>query len=169
MHCPSCGTKALAGQNYCRACGLSLDRFAKLLAETTAGSEEKTVTHYKRKLLRFESGLKLARYGLLLTLWSVFASLIAWFGVNTVIDGDIGVGIVILVFAVSIFAAEGLALYSAFLHAKTSSGKPAQPTVSSVSSTVSSTETTHKLQPEPQAHYATSVTEQTTARLGEKT
>lgn len=33
MHCPNCGTETSAGQKFCRACGLSLERIAQLLAE----------------------------------------------------------------------------------------------------------------------------------------
>jgi zinc-ribbon domain len=162
MHCPNCGTKASAGQNFCRACGLSLDRFARLLAEETANIEENTVTHSKRRLIRLESGIKLARYAFILAVWFILASLIAVSGVNMMIDGNIVGGILALGIAVGLIAAEGLVIYFASLHAKTSPRQPARPTVPSA-------ETTNKLQPEQQTQYAISVTEQTTARLGEKT
>src|SRR6266851_3652110 len=31
MHCPRCGTNATVGQQFCRSCGLSLERVAELL------------------------------------------------------------------------------------------------------------------------------------------
>jgi hypothetical protein len=40
MHCPNCGTEASAGQKFCRACGLSLERFAQLLAELLPDGED---------------------------------------------------------------------------------------------------------------------------------
>jgi hypothetical protein len=40
MHCPDCGSEALADQRFCRACGLSLERFAQLLAELRSESED---------------------------------------------------------------------------------------------------------------------------------
>ncbi len=33
MHCPNCGTKTSTEHRFCRACGLSLEQFARLLAE----------------------------------------------------------------------------------------------------------------------------------------
>ena len=33
MHCPRCGTSATAGQQFCRACGLSLEKVAEILGE----------------------------------------------------------------------------------------------------------------------------------------
>jgi len=52
MHCPNCGTKIYTVQKFCRACGLSLEPFAQLLAiqsqipmsvteQTTARLQEK--------------------------------------------------------------------------------------------------------------------------------
>src|SRR5262249_16987598 len=47
MLCPNCGAEASARQKFCRACGLSLDRFARLLAEAPANIEDKNVTRAK--------------------------------------------------------------------------------------------------------------------------
>lgn len=63
--------------------------------------------------------------------------------------------------AVGFIVAEGLLIYSASLHAKTSAQLPARPAAPLA-------ETTNKLPPEQQAQIAMSVTEQTTARLDEK-
>lgn len=89
MHCPNCGTKASAGQKFCRACGLSLDRFARLLTEAPANLEDKNVTRAKLRLRQLESGIKLAGYAVLLAAWSILAILIASAGVNQMIDGNI--------------------------------------------------------------------------------
>jgi hypothetical protein len=39
MHCPNCGTKNSTGHKFCRACGLSLEKFALLLAEELPAGE----------------------------------------------------------------------------------------------------------------------------------
>jgi hypothetical protein len=33
MHCPRCGTNATSGQQFCRACGFSLEKVAELLGD----------------------------------------------------------------------------------------------------------------------------------------
>ena len=161
MYCPKCGTKASAGQKFCRACGLSLDRFAQLLAETPANTEDKNITQAKRRLRQLESGIKLAGYAVMLGVLSFVAIMFALGGVIAMIDGNIGGGILNLGIAVGIIAAEGLLIYSASLHAKASSQKANRPAALSA-------ETTNKLLPEDQSRIAMSVAEQTTARLQEK-
>ena len=39
MHCPNCGTKNSTEHRFCRACGLSLEKFALLLAEELPAGE----------------------------------------------------------------------------------------------------------------------------------
>jgi hypothetical protein len=161
MHCPNCGTKASAGQKFCRACGLSLDRFAQLLAEPPANIEDKNITRAKLRLRQLESGIKLARYGVMLAIFSFVAILLASSGVNEMIDGNIVGGSFLLVIAAGIFAAEGLLIYSASLHAKASAPQPTRPRAQLA-------ETTNRFLPEQQSQTAMSVTEHTTARLDEK-
>jgi hypothetical protein len=161
MHCPNCGTKAPAGQKFCRACGLSLDRFAQLLADTPANIEDKNITQAKLKLRKLESGIKLARYGVILAVFSFVAILFASSGVGEMIDGNIGEAIALLGIAVGIFAAEGFLIYSASLHAKASAPQPPRPRAQLA-------ETTNRFLPEQQSQIAMSVTEHTTARLDEK-
>ena len=42
MHCPNCGTKASAGQKFCRACGFSLEKVEQLIADQQAAATEQT-------------------------------------------------------------------------------------------------------------------------------
>lgn len=161
MHCPNCGTKSSAGQKFCRACGLSLDRFAQLLAEPPANIEDKNIKQAKLRLRQLESRIKLARYGVLLGVFSFLAILFASSGVGEMIVGNIGGGIFLLGIAVGIFAVEGLLIYSASLHAKASAPQPTRPGAPLV-------ESANKLLPEQQAQVAISVTEHTTSRLDEK-
>ena len=36
MHCPRCGTNAILSQQFCRSCGLSLEKVAEILGEEVA-------------------------------------------------------------------------------------------------------------------------------------
>jgi hypothetical protein len=65
MFCPNCGTKTEAGQKYCRACGLSVEKLAGLISEqlpagALAGSTPEEVARLlrrKRKVERLLVGL----------------------------------------------------------------------------------------------------------------
>jgi len=162
MHCPNCGAEASAKQKFCRACGLSLERFAQLLAEPLPDIEDKDVARARRRLRQLESGAKLTGCVVVLAAWLLLASVIAGVGVKAIISGDnTPVGIMLLVLAVVSIAFESLVIYYASLHAKASSQKTDRPAASSA-------ETTNKLLPEDQSLIAMSVAEQTTARLQEK-
>jgi len=50
MHCPRCGTIATANQQFCRACGLSLEKVAEILGEDVAVQSANLTT--ERDLLR---------------------------------------------------------------------------------------------------------------------
>src|SRR5262245_65546966 len=50
MHCPRCGTSATTGQQFCRACGLGLEKVAELLGEELA--VQSSTTDSDRALLR---------------------------------------------------------------------------------------------------------------------
>jgi len=166
MHCPNCGAKASARQKFCRACGLSLERFAQLLAEPPPDIEDKDVEdkdveRARRRLLYLESGAKLAGCVVGLAAWLLMASVIAGIGIRAIInDNDTAWGVMLLVMAVVSIALEGLLIYSASLHAKVSTQQPNRP--------AAPPETTNKLLPEQQSQIAMSAIEQTTARLDEK-
>jgi zinc ribbon protein len=157
MHCPNCGTEASAGQKFCRACGLSLDRFAQLLAELLPDGEDENVARARRRLRQLEKALKIAGW----TSGSALGILFAVLGVFMVTQVHVAGGIVVLLFGVVLIATMLVMGYHSSLNKKVSERPPSQPTLPS-------TETTNKLPPEDQAQIAMSVTEQTTARLGEK-
>jgi hypothetical protein len=162
MHCPNCGAESSAKQKFCRACGLSLERFAQLLAEPLPDVEDKDVARARRRLRQLESGSKLIGCFVVLAAWLLLAGVIAGIGVKAIIGGDnTAVGLMLLVLAVVSIAFESLVIYYASLHAKASSQKAGRPAASSA-------ETTNKLPPEDNSLIAMSVAEQTTARLGEK-
>ena len=157
MHCPNCGTEASAGQKFCRACGLSLESIAQLLAELLPNGEDENVARARRRLRQLEKAVKIAGWTAGSALGILFASL----GVLTMIKDHIGGGIVLLLFGVGIIAAMSVISYQSSLNKKVSGNSPSQPTQPSA-------ETTNKLLSEDQPLIAMSVTEQTTARLGEK-
>ena len=71
MFCPNCGTRAGAGQKYCRACGLNLDRMAGLLSEQlsvrapegASPAEAAQLIRRKREVERWLSGIGAASAG----------------------------------------------------------------------------------------------------------
>jgi hypothetical protein len=159
VHCPNCGTKALPGQKFCRACGLSLDRFARLLIETPSDIEDSDVKRARRRIRQLESGAKLTGWVIGLVAWLLIAGLFAGIGINAIINrGAIAEGVMLLVMAVVSIAAEGLLVYYASLHAKASARQAQRPAA----------EITDKLPPEHYTRTVMSVTEQTTAQLQEK-
>lgn len=156
MHCPNCGAEASAKQKFCRACGLSLERFAQLLAELLPDGEDENVARARQRLRQLEKALKIAGWSAGSALGILFAVL----GVLTM-QSHIGGGIFLLLFGVGIIAAMLFIHYESSLKKQVSERTPSQPTPPSA-------ETINKLLPEHQAQIAMSVTEQTTARLDEK-
>ena len=157
MHCPNCGAESSARQKFCRACGLSLERFAQLLAELLPDGEDENVARARRRLRQLEKAAKIAGW----TAGSAVGIVFAILGILTMIVSDIGPGIVLLMFGVGIIVTMLVLIYQSSLNKQVSGRFPSQPTLPSA-------ETTNKLLPEDQSRIAMSVTEQTTARLDEK-
>jgi hypothetical protein len=157
MHCPNCGAKAPAGQKFCRACGLGLERFAQLLAELVADGEDENVERARRRLRKLEKAVKIAGY----ISGSALALLFAFLGVLTMVHSHIGGGVIILLFGVALIATMLAIGYYYSLNKQVSGRFPPQPTPPSA-------DTTNKLLSEDQPRTAMSVTERTTARLGKK-
>jgi hypothetical protein len=72
MHCPDCGTRATANQKFCRSCGFSLEKVARLLAEQSslpASSQisDDNIAPAQRRLDKLEGWLCLAAGGFLIT------------------------------------------------------------------------------------------------------
>jgi len=162
VHCPNCGTKALSGQKFCRACGLSLDRFARLLIETPSDIEDSDAERARRRIRQLENGTKLTGWVIGLVAWLLLSGLFAGIGINAIINlGSIAEGVMLLVMAVASIAVEGLLIYYASLHAKATARQ-------SHRTAAPSAEITDKLPPERYTQTVMSVAEQTTAQLQEK-
>lgn len=157
MHCPNCGANAPAGQKFCRACGLGLERFAELLAELLPDGEDEKVSLANLRLRRLEKGIKIALY----TAGSTLGILLVFLGALTMVKSHIGGGIFLSLFGIGIFAALFFMSYESSLRKQVSGRFPSQPTLPPA-------ETTNKLLPEDQPRIAMSVKEQTTSRLDEK-
>jgi zinc-ribbon domain len=138
MHCPNCGTEASAGQKFCRACGLSLDRFAQLLAELLLNREDKNEKS---------------------AVWTV-GILFAVLSILMMMLGHIDVAVIVSLVGVGL-AAILRSDNQSTLNKKVPRRSPSQPSLPS-------SETTNKLLSGDQPRIAMSVTEQTTAQLGEK-
>jgi zinc ribbon protein len=157
MHCPNCGTEASARQKFCRACGLSLDRFAQLLAELLPDGEDENVARDRRRLRLLERAARIAGW----TIGSALGIFLTFFGAYILIKRHDGGAIFPLLFGVGIIAAMFLISYGSSLKKKVSERFLSLPKLPSA-------ETTNKLLTEHEAQIAMSVTEQTTARLDEK-
>ena len=157
MHCPSCGSAAPAGQKFCRACGLSLERFAQLFAELLPDVEDENVTKARQRLRQLEKAGKIALVVGALAIWIFFTSA----GIYVINTGNIGPGILLFLMGLGPIAAIWLKNYHNSLYKKVSAQQSSQ-------SALPSAEATNKFRSEDQSQIAMSVTEQTTAQLGEK-
>lgn len=53
MYCPNCGTKTSIEQNFCRACGLSLEQTALSLSEQLPAKVDRSLQARKERLEKF--------------------------------------------------------------------------------------------------------------------
>ncbi|HEV8486477.1 MAG TPA: zinc ribbon domain-containing protein [Blastocatellia bacterium] len=100
MHCPSCGTEASTDQKFCRLCGLSLDRFAQLLAEELPSGVDPATAAAIDKDQRPERMAKVGLWGITVLAigGGALVALIAYKIVATFIieQGEIFVGVALL-------------------------------------------------------------------------
>jgi hypothetical protein len=73
MHCPRCGTAASASQQFCRSCGLNLEKVAELVGESSAvetrGSKSLRLKELQRKHENWGGIAGLIAFGLILILF----------------------------------------------------------------------------------------------------
>ncbi len=102
IHCPNCGTEAPAGQKFCRACELSLERFTQLLVELLPDTEDENAARARRQLRQFERAAKVV----VMTFGVGTVFLFVWMGVTVMIElGNISQVIILLGIAAGIIAA----------------------------------------------------------------
>ena len=72
MHCPRCGTNATIGQQFCRSCGLNLEKVSELLgAEVELSSSSDEHARLRERQRKFEQWGRIAglvTFGLILLL-----------------------------------------------------------------------------------------------------
>ena len=75
MHCPRCGTSANAGQQFCRSCGLNLEKVAELVGESSAletpGRETLRLKELQRRHESWGGIAGLIAFGLILVLFII--------------------------------------------------------------------------------------------------
>ena len=163
MHCPDCGTKASAGQKFCRACGFSLEKVEQLIADQKAAATEQTTVATGRLsddwLRRLEKWAARA----LFTLGGILGGLMLWAIIAKVMieKGRIFQGSIVLM----ILAGAALTLFLAYLDSERKKLASAR---SNQQHGLTQAQETAKMLSEPNAEIAVSVTEQTTANLARK-
>jgi len=120
MHCPRCGTSSTPGQQFCRACGLGLEKVAELLGEEIS-VQPATATSARAQLRarqqRFENlaGIAgLTTFGLILLLFMIliFSQMILRGGFLII------PGALLILLAVGAAVMVGFAVYSKSLKAR---------------------------------------------------
>jgi len=159
MHCPRCGTAANAGQQFCRSCGLNLEKVAELVGEPgaaeTRGSESLRLKELQRKHSNWGGLAGLIVFGLILVLFItiVFSQMI--------LKG----GLLILPGSLLILLAVGAGVMAYFqASAKSLKQKLAEPQLPQPTKTLP----TDQLIDSPKFPAPMSVTEQTTKLLEEQ-
>ena len=111
MYCPNCGHKNVAGQNFCRSCGLGLEKIALSLTEQLPTVAVQSLQERKEKLERLGVA-SLSVFGLgifVFLLYSIFSKLLLSQGLLVAILAVLGA---------IIFLGSGLASVILFAKAK---------------------------------------------------
>ena len=114
MFCPNCGTKTEAGQKYCRACGLSVEKLAGLISEQLpAGALDGATPEEVAGLLRRKRRVERVLAGIGLTAGGVFVvSIIATIIIKIIINkGEWLEGGIFLGFIIAAVVALALVFY----------------------------------------------------------
>ena len=163
MHCPDCGTKASAGQKFCRGCGFGLEKVELLIADQRATATEQTTVatgrlsdEWLRKMEKWAARALIAIGGaaVSLILWAIIAKLM-------IKEGAIFAGSMLLMLVTGVV----LLLFLVYMKEER---KNSASTQSNQRHRLPQTQETAKMLSEPNAEMAASVTEQTTTRLEEK-
>jgi hypothetical protein len=130
MHCPRCGSDALSGQQFCRSCGLNLEKVTELLAEqpATVGNSNLARLHDRQQKLERWAGMAgLGTFGvILLTLLYVVIY-------QMILKGMIVPGLLLIVLSIGAAVMAVLQVYAKSLKQELARGQhalaldPAQP------------------------------------------
>ena len=153
MYCPNCGTKNSIEQNFCRACGLSLEKSALSLSEQLPAKVDRSIQEQKERLEKLGVAA-LSVFGL-----GVLSLLVYGIGIKLIDKGILGI---LATLGILIMLVCGLGSVILFARAKEldeKSTKRRQPNLSSGS------ETTKELLSEGHFEPVPTVTERTTELL----
>ena len=119
MHCPRCGTNATANQQFCRACGLNLEKIAELLGEEVAvqSSPPNQIAALRERQKKFENWAGIAG---LSTFGLVLLTLVVIVLLKMVLVGGLLLipGALLILLAVGAGAMGTFQMYSKSLKAK---------------------------------------------------
>jgi hypothetical protein len=119
MHCPRCGTIATASQQFCRGCGLSLEKVAELLGEEVVvkSSSPNQIAALRERQKKFEN---LAGIAGLSTFGLVLLTLIVIVVVKMIFVGGLLIipGALLILLAIGAGAMGTFQMYSKSLKAK---------------------------------------------------
>ena len=153
MYCPNCGTKTSIEQNFCRACGLSLEKTALSLAEQLPAKVDRSIQAQKERLEKFGVAL-LSLFGA-----GVLILLLILMGQKLI---DKGLPGILAMIAALILIICGLGSVILFARAKDLDEKSTKRRESNLTS---GSETTKELLPEGHFESVPTVTERTTELL----
>lgn len=156
MYCPNCGKTNSPDQNFCRACGLSLELTARSLAEQR--TPEELEQHLRDRRRRVEKWLNIIGWtaGSALVasvLWGIFYHII-------IVKGEVLEGSIFLAFIVGVVLFALLAIYRDSL-VKASAKRP-------VEQEVMPGRDTARFLPDPCGESIPGVTERTTELMSEE-
>ena len=122
MYCPNCGNKNAESQNFCRSCGLSLEKIAQSLSEQLPTVPVRNLQERKDKLERLGvTSLSIFGLGIVgFLLYNIFFKLLPT-------NGPLIAALAVL--AAAIFIASGLASVILFAKAKELKEAAGKPTI----------------------------------------
>ena len=119
MHCPRCGTTATSNQQFCRGCGLSLEKIAEILGEEVAvqSSPPNEIAALRERQKKFENWAGIAG---LSTFGLVLLTLIVIVVVKMILVGGLLIipGTLLILLAIGAGAMGTFQMFSKSLKAK---------------------------------------------------
>lgn len=119
MHCPRCGTTATINQQFCRGCGLNLEKIAEILGEAAAvqSSPPNQIVTLRERQKKFEN---LAGIAGLSTFGLILLTLITIVVVKMIVVGGLLLipGTLLILLAIGAGAMGTFQMYSKSLKAK---------------------------------------------------
>ena len=156
MYCPNCGSKTATDQNFCRACGLRLEKIAASLAEQLPTKVDLTLQQQKERYEKIGMAL-LSVFGL-----GILTFLLYSVGYRLMMtQGNVLAGLAILGFLVMVVCGLG----SVVLFAKAKEVGEGAPKRSQPASLANGSESTKELLTEGNFEPVPSVTDRTTDLL----